>query len=292
MIWCGVTESCNKLVDDESEVKITRWKVKHEMVQPLSGQAIYVVLLRELKRYWRAKARVISSVAQSFFFLAIFGLGLGGFIGGFGGINYLSYMAPGVIGMGLLFGSVFSGVSVIFDRQFGFMKEMLVAPVNRTSIIIGKILGGATTATIQGIILMTVAGIMGAFTPSLAFMAGAFAAIGAMLLITAGFVGLGVAIGSTLNDFHAFQLLSTFVMWPMFMLSGMFFPIDVAPLPLQVAMLCDPMFYGVELLRWCLLGTGSPLLGPLGWLISLAVVAAFNALMVGLGTYLFSRAQI
>jgi ABC-2 type transport system permease protein len=291
-IWCGVTESCNKPVDGESEVKITKWKVKHEMVQPLSGQAIYVVLLRELKRYWRAKARVISSVAQSIFFLAIFGLGLGGFIGGFGGINYLSYMAPGVIGMGLLFGSVFSGVSVIFDRQFGFMKEMLVAPVSRTSIILGKILGGATTATIQGIILMAVAGVMGAFTPTLTFLVGAFAAIGAMLLITAGFVGLGVAIGSTLNDFHAFQLLSTFVMWPMFMLSGVFFPIDVSPLPLQVAMLCDPMFYGVELLRWCLLGAGSPLLGPLGWLISLGFVAIFNALMVGLGTYLFSRAQI
>jgi ABC-2 type transport system permease protein len=292
LIWCGVTESCNKPVEGELEVKITQWKVKHEMVQPLSGQAIYVVLLRELKRYWRAKARVISSVAQSIFFLAIFGLGLGGFIGGFGDVNYLSYMAPGVIGMGLLFGSVFSGVSVIFDRQFGFMKEMLVAPVSRTSIIVGKILGGATTATIQGIILMTIAGIMGAFTLSLTFLAGAFVAIGAMLLITSGFVGLGVAIGSTLNDFHAFQLLSTFVMWPMFMLSGVFFPIDVTPLPLQVAMLCDPMFYGVELLRWCLLGAGTPLLGSLGWLISLAVVISFDALMVSLGTYLFSRAQI
>ena len=112
------------------------------MVQPISGQAIYVVLLRELKRYWRAKARVISSVAQSIFFLAIFGLGLGNFVGEFGNVNYLSYMAPGVIGMGLLFGSVFSGVSIIFDRQFGFMKEMMVAPVSRTSIIIGKILGG------------------------------------------------------------------------------------------------------------------------------------------------------
>jgi ABC-2 type transport system permease protein len=262
------------------------------MVQPLSGQAIYVVLLRELKRYWRAKARVISSVAQSIFFLAIFGLGLGGFIGGFSGINYLSYMAPGVIGMGLLFGSVFSGVSIIFDRQFGFMKEMLVAPVSRTSIIIGKIIGGATTATIQGIILMIVAGVMGAFSLSLTFLIGAFTAIGAMLLITSGFVGLGVAIGSTLNDFHAFQLLSTFVMWPMFMLSGVFFPIDVAPVPLQVAMLCDPMFYGVELLRWCLLGNGSTILGPIGWLISLLLVVLFNALMVSLGTFLFSRAQI
>lgn len=262
------------------------------MVQPISVQAIYVVLLRELKRYWRAKARVISSVAQSFFFLAIFGLGLGNFIGNVGDVNYLSYMAPGVIGMGLLFGSVFSGVSIIFDRQFGFMKEMLVAPVSRTSLILGKIFGGATTATIQGIILLCVAAAMGAFVPSLVFVAGAVASIGAMLLITAGFVGLGVAIGSTLNDFHAFQLLSTFIMWPMFMLSGVFFPIDVAPLPLQVAMLCDPMFYGVELLRWCLLGTGTPLLGPFALPISLGVVVAFDILMILLGTYLFSKAQI
>ena len=262
------------------------------MVQPLSGQAIYVVLLRELKRYWRAKARIVSSVAQSFFFLAIFGLGLGGFIGGVGEVSYLSYLAPGIICMGLLFGSVFSGVSVIFDRQFGFMKEMLVAPVSRTSIILGKILGGAVTASIQGIILMAVAGIMGAFalTPALIF--GALAAIGVMLLITAGFVGLGVAIGSTLNDFHAFQLLSTFVIWPLFMLSGAFFPIDAVPLPLQVAMLFDPMFYGVELLRWCLLGAGTPMLGPFGWLISLGVLTSFNALMISIGTYLFSRAQV
>lgn len=267
------------------------------MVHPLSWQAIYVVLLRELKRYWRAKARVISSVAQSIFFLAIFGLGLnsfiGGFSGGFGGIDYLSYLAPGIIGMGLLFGSVFSGVSIIFDRQFGFMKEMLVAPVSRTSIIIGKILGGAATATIQGIILLVIAATMGAFNLSPAFVIGVIAGIGAMLLISSGFVGLGVAIGSTLNDFHAFQLLSTFVMWPMFMLSGVFFPIDVfLPLPLQVAMLCDPMFYGVELLRWCLLGGGTNLLGPVSWLISLGVVVGFDVLMIGLGTYLFSRAQI
>jgi len=279
-------------VDGGPEVEISEWKVNREMVQPLSGQAIYVVLLRELKHYWRAKARIISSVAQSFFFLAVFGLGIGSFVGGFGSINYLSYMAPGVIGMGLLFGSVFSGVSVIFDRQFGFMKEMLVAPVSRTSIILGKILGGAVTASIQGIILMAVAGIMGAFTPTITLVAGALAAVGVMLLITAGFVGLGVAIGSTLNDFHAFQLLSTFVIWPLFMLSGVFFPIDVVPLPLQVAMLFDPMFYGVELLRWCLLGAGTPLLGPLGWLISLGVLIGFNALMIGVGTYLFSRAQV
>ncbi|MFQ6065549.1 MAG: ABC transporter permease [Candidatus Bathyarchaeia archaeon] len=265
------------------------------MVQPLSGQAVYVILLRELKRYWRAKARIISSLAQSFFFLAIFGLGLGGFvgrIGAFGGVNYLSYLAPGVIGMGLLFGSVFSGVSVIFDRQFGFMKEMLVAPVSRTSIVLGKILGGAVTASIQGIILMAVAGLMGAFTPTPALAAGGLLAVGVMLLITAGFVGLGVAIGSVLTDFHAFQLLTTFVMWPLFMLSGVFFPIDVVPVPLQVAMLFDPLFYGVELLRWCLLGAGTYLLGPFGWVIALGALVGFTVSMVGIGAYLFSRAEV
>ncbi len=262
------------------------------MPQPLSGQAIYVVLLRELIRYWRAKARIISSVAQSFFFLVVFGLGLGGFIGGVGEVSYLAYLAPGIIGMGLLFGSVFSGVSVIFDRQFGFMKEMLVAPVSRTSIILGKIFGGAVTASIQGIILLAVAGVMGAFTPTPFLVLGVVASIGVMLLLATGFVGLGVAIGSTLNDFHAFQLLSTFVIWPLFMLSGVFFPIDAVPQPLQVAMLFDPMFYGVELLRWCLLGAGTPLLGPLGWLISLGVLVSFNMIMIGVGTFLFSRAQV
>lgn len=262
------------------------------MVQPLSGQAIYVVLLRELIRYWRAKARIISSVAQSFFFLIVFGLGVGGFIGGVGSISYLSYLAPGIIGMGLIFGSVFSGVSVIFDRQFGFMKEMLIAPVSRTSIVLGKILGGALTASIQGVILMVVAAAMGAFAPSFMLVVGATAAIGVMLLITAGFVGLGVALGSMLKDFHAFQLLSTFVIWPLFMLSGVFFPIDVVPAPLQAAMLLDPMFYGVELLRWCLLGTGSPLLGPFGWLISIGVLVGFNALLIGIGTYIFARTQV
>jgi ABC-2 type transport system permease protein len=262
------------------------------MVQPLSGQAIYVVLLRELKRYWRAKSRIIASVAQSFFFLAIFGLGIGGFIGSIGELSYLSYLAPGIIGMGLLFGSIFTGISVLFDRQFGFMKEMLVAPVSRTSIIIGKILGGAVTATIQGVILMAVAGLMGAFTPSFLLVFGMMGAVIVMLLITAGFVGLGVAIGSALTDFHAFQLLTTFVMWPLFMLSGVFFPIDVAPLPLQIAMFCDPMFYGVELLRWCLTGTGTVLLGPLGWIIDLIVLLSFTAVMVFFGTLLFSRAQV
>ncbi|MCK5628429.1 ABC transporter permease [Candidatus Bathyarchaeota archaeon] len=261
-------------------------------MQTLSWQAVYVVLLRELKRYWRAKARIVSSVVQSVFFLAIFGLGLGGLIGGIGDISYLSYLAPGIIGMSLLFASVFSGVSVIFDRQFGFMKEMLVAPVSRTSIILGRIFGGAVTASLQGIMIMIVAGFMGAFEPSLALALGAVAAVGVMFLITSGFVGLGVAIGSSLNDFHAFQLLSTFVIWPIFMLSGVFFPIDTVPAPLQIVMLANPLFHGVELLRWCLLGVGTPLLGPFGWMINLGVLAVFNVLMIILGAFLFSRAQV
>ncbi len=260
-------------------------------MQPISGQAIYVVLLRELKRFWRAKARIIASIAQSFFFLIILGFGIGGLFGGALGGSYLSYIAPGIIAMSLLFASVFSGVSVIFDRQFGFFKEMLVAPVSRTSIITGKILGGAVTASIQGILILVVSTILGAFLIDLRFALGISVAIAVMLLITAGFVGLGVAIGSALTDFHAFQLITTFVMWPLFMLSGVFFPIDSAPLVLQIVMLGDPLFYGVELLRFCLIGYVTPILGPFGPLIALMVLGGFSLVMIALGTYLFSRAE-
>ncbi|MFX1475440.1 MAG: ABC transporter permease [Promethearchaeota archaeon] len=280
------------------------------MVQPISGQAIYVVLMREIKRYWRAKARIISSIAQSFFFLLFFGMGVGSMFSGgsFGPGGYLGYIAPGIIGMGLLFGSVFSGVSVIFDRQFGFMKEMLVAPVSRTSIIIGKILGGALTASIQGVILLGVSTLIGAFSfvPLPLFVIGVLLSIGVMILITAGFVGLGVAIGSSLNDFHAFQLLVTFVIWPLFMLSGVFFPFTGAPSWLQIAMLCDPMFYGVEAMRVCLgspvsldlitIFSGIPVIGPVlvmvPWLVPILVLVLFTSIMVAIGTFLFSRAQV
>jgi ABC-2 type transport system permease protein len=262
------------------------------MVQPLHGQAIYVIFLRELKRFWRAKGRMISLLAQGFFFLAVFGLGLGRFVGRFGGVNYLSYVSPGVIGMAILFASVLSGVSVIFDRQFGFMKEMLIAPVSRTSIVLGKILGSGVTASLHGLVLMLIAGLIGAFPPTLALVGGVPSAIGVMFLIAAGFVGLGVAIGSVLNDIHSFQSLATFIIWPLFVLSGAFFPIDASPFWLQVAMFCDPLFYGVELLRWCLLGTITPLLGPFGWLIALGVLVGFTVMIVGIGTYLFSHVEV
>jgi len=248
------------------------------------------VLLRELKRFARARSRIIGSIVQSFMFLGIFALGLGRSFGGITGA--LSFLAPGIIGMALLFGSIFTGVSVVFDRQFGFMKEILVAPVSRTSIILGKILGGAITAAIQGVMLMAVSALMGAFVPSLMLAVGAALAFGVMLLVSAGFVGIGVAIGSALNDFHAFQLISTFLMWPLFLLSGVFFPIEAVPAGMQIAMLCDPMFYGVDLLRWCLIGLGSSILGPLGWLIDLGAITGFTALMVIIGTALFSRAQV
>ncbi len=260
-------------------------------MEPISGQAIYVVLLRELKRFWRAKPRLIASIAQSFFFLLILGFGIGGLFGGALGGSYLTYIAPGIIAMSLLFASVFSGVSVIFDRQFGFFKEMLVAPVSRTSIISGKIFGGALTASIQGFLILVISTLLGAYVIDFRFALGVFGAVGVMLLITAGFVGLGVAIGSALTDFHAFQLITTFVMWPLFMLSGVFFPIETAPLPLQIVMLGDPLFYGVELLRFCLVGTITPILGPFGLFIALGVIVGFTLAMIAVGTVLFARAE-
>jgi ABC-2 type transport system permease protein len=237
---------------------------------------------------------MIALLAQGFFFLAVFGLGLGHFIGRFAGtsVDYLSYITPGVIGMVLLTASLLSGVSVIFDRQFGFLKEMLVAPVSRTSIVLGKILGSSVTASLHGLVLLLVAGLFGAFQLTPALIVGVPLAFVVMLIIAAGFVGVGITIGSVLNDFHSFQLISTFIMWPLSALSGLFFSIDASPFPLQIAMLCDPLFYGVELLRWCLLGNITPLLGSFGWLICFGVLSGFISLIAVIGAYLFSRVQV
>ncbi|MFX1343258.1 MAG: ABC transporter permease, partial [Promethearchaeota archaeon] len=165
------------------------------------------------------------------------------------------------------------------------------APVSRTSIISGKIFGGALTASIQGFLILIISTLLGAYMLDYRFALGVFGAVGVMLLITAGFVGLGVAIGSALTDFHAFQLITTFVMWPLFMLSGVFFPIDTAPLPLQIVMLFDPLFYGVELLRFCLVGYITPILGPFGILLALGVIVGFTLAMIAVGTILFARAE-
>ena len=244
--------------------------------------AIYALWKRELIRFFRSKSRLVGSLGMPFFFLAILGTGLNSafFIGGEG--NYLQFLAPGIIGMVLMFGSIFSGVIVIMDRQFGFLKETLVAPVSRLSIVTGKALGGATTAVIQGILIMVIALLLGVQLQ----LANIVLLLFFMFLISTMFVSLGIAIASRMEDMHGFQLIMNFLIMPFFFLSGAFFPLSTAPELLRTLSLFDPLTYAVEGLRYLLTSSSEMAFG-----LSLTVVLGLTAGFMVLAMYMFNRIE-
>src|SRR5579884_2443916 len=166
--------------------------------------ALYILWLRELKRYFRSRARMIGSLGQPLLFLLALGFGLGPVFQRAGAGNYFQFLAPGVISMSILFTAIFSGIQVIWDRQFGFLKETLVAPVPRFSIMLGKTLGGATVATIQGCVVFLLSLVVGFRPYSLIELP---IALLVMLLIAILFTGVGVTVASVLQDINGFQLI-------------------------------------------------------------------------------------
>lgn len=213
--------------------------------------AIYILWLRQLKRYLRSKARMIGSLGQPLLFLVALGFGFGPIYQKAGGGSYLEFLAPGVICMGVLFTAVFSGIEVIWDRQFGFLKETLVAPVSRFRIMLGRTFGGATVATIQGLIVLMLSIVVG-FRP-VSWLAIPLAIV-FIFLIALLFTALGTAIASVLEDMQGFQLIMNFLVMPLFFLSGSIFPLDSAPRALAIVARFDPLSYGVDALRGVLIG--------------------------------------
>ncbi|MFH0737647.1 MAG: ABC transporter permease [Candidatus Micrarchaeota archaeon] len=243
--------------------------------------AIYHIWKRELIRFGRSKSRMLASLGMPFFFLAVMGTGLGSVVDIAGG-SYLDFMAPGILAMVILFGSVFPGVMVIIDRQFGFLKETLAAPVDRKSIVIGKAFGGATTAVIQGLLMLGVAMALGAHVET----ADILPLIGLMFVISTIFVALGIAIASTMEDMHGFQLVMNILVMPMFFLSGAMFPLDSAPAAMRWIAYFNPMTYVVDLFRLLLSGhSGMPVM------MSAGVIGAFGIATFAIATYLFGRIE-
>jgi ABC-2 type transport system permease protein len=207
--------------------------------------SLYILWLRQIKRYLRSPARIVGSLGQPLLFLVALGFGFGPIFQKAGGGDYLQFLVPGVIAMSILFTSVFTGVEIIWDRQFGFLKEMLVAPVSRLTIMVGRTLGGATIAMFQGCVVLLLATIFGfRFNPIMIVPALLF-----MLLIALLFTALGTAIGSVLEDMQGFQLIMNFLLMPLFFLSGALFPLNGLPEALTVVASVDPLSYGVDGLR-------------------------------------------
>ena len=179
-------------------------------------EVIYIMWLRQLKRYWRSRARMIGSIGQPLLFLVALGFGFGNIFQKAGQGNYIEFLAPGIIAMSILFTAMFSGIEVIWDRQFGFLKETLVAPVSRAKIMIGRTLGGATVSFLQGLFVLILSLLIG-FKFNII---GLPLAIVFMLLIALLFTAFGTAIASVLEDMQAFPLIINFIIMPLFFLSG------------------------------------------------------------------------
>lgn len=259
---------------------------------------ITTMWIREMKRFFRAKSRVVGNLAMPFFFLVLLGGGFSSLVnmGSAGGAasatgsagsysgGYMGYIAPGIIGMILLFSSMFAGISVLWDRQFGFLKEVLVAPVSRISIMIGKTLGSVTTAILQAFIILAALLVFGLVSPSVV---GFLMSLVFMFLISASFVALGIAFASRMSDAHGFQLVMNFLIMPVFFLSGALFPLSGLPAWLGTASMADPLTYGVDGLR-----------GSLGGISYFPIWMDFSVLFVlwivitVIGAHLFRKSSI
>lgn len=265
-------------------------------------RAIYIIWYRDMLRFRRDKARLVASLAQPLLYLLIFGTGLssalggagGGFggsasAGGAGGLSYTQFIFPGIIGMAVLFSAIFGAMSIVWDREFGFLKEVLVAPIDRSAVAIGKALGGATQAMVQGLVLLVLAPLIGIdLTIGMVL-----ALIPLTFVLAFSLSSLGVAIASRMRSMQGFQMIMTFLMMPMFFLSGALFPLQGLPTWMNVLTRLDPAAYGMDPLRRVVLSTALPpeVVDGMGLTlfgsvipvpVEVAILLGFGALMLGI----------
>jgi ABC-2 type transport system permease protein len=227
-------------------------------------RAIYIIWYRDILRFWRDRTRLAASFAQPLLYLLIFGTGLssalsgaGGFggAGGQAGFSYTQFIFPGIMGMSVLFSSMFAAVSIVWDREFGFLKEVLVAPIDRSAVAIGKALGGATQAMLQGLILLLLAPFVGVKLTVMSVLT----LIPLVFVLAFALSAMGVAIASRMRSMQGFQMVMNFLVMPMFFLSGALFPLSGLPGWMTVLTRIDPAAYGIDPLRRVLLeGAGMP----------------------------------
>ncbi len=244
--------------------------------------AVYILWLRDLKHYWYDKSRIIASLGQPILFLFVLGTALSPSFNGPAGTNFTEFIFPGIICMTVLFTAIFSAVSIVWEREFGFLKEVLVAPISRWAIVIGKAIGGSSVAVIQGTIMLCLAPLVGVKLSLLCIPA----ILLAMFLIALTMSALGIAIAARMKEMEGFQMIVNFIIMPIFFISGALFPADNLPFWLSVLNRIDPLTYGVDLLRGIMLGVH-----VFPYYIDIAVISAFCFVMMAIAVIEFNIAE-
>ena len=246
----------------------------------LDPEAVWMIWQRDLVRFSRQPARLYGTIIRSVVWLFALGLGLRQSFVPVSGMNYTQFLFPGVIAMALIFASLQSAISVIWDREFGFLKEVMVAPIPRSAILLGKALGGASTATLQGIVVLVFAPLAGVPMSAVSVQA----AVALMFLTSVAMTSLGLVIAVRMTDFEGFGSIQNMVVMPMFLLSGAMFPTIGLPMWLEALLIANPLSYGVHAVRGVLLDyyTHPPIL-------DVAVLGSFSLAMLSIAYWLLQR---
>lgn len=251
----------------------------------LSWRGIYVIVMREFKRFLRQRGRILVAFARPLIWLFIVGSGFTKLIDVSAGTQYIQFILPGIVGMTILFTSIFSTISVVWDREFGFLREMLVAPVSRVTIVFGKILAGTTLAVIQGTALLFIAPLLGLDVGVADFVW----MIALMAAVAIAITSMGLLIASFLTSLEGFNVIMNFIVLPMFFLSGALYPLDSLPWPFQLVTYINPLSYGVDSFKHVLLPGEGRLAAELPLYADVLFITVFSVVMITASSIVFER---
>jgi len=249
-------------------------------------RAIYVIVSREFKKFIRERSRLVASVARPLLWLFIVGSGMSRLVPGGTGVPYTQFIFPGIIGMTILFSSVFSSISIIWDKEFGFMKEILVAPVSRLSIVLGKALSGTVVSTIQAVVILALFPLLGFKLGLLQIAAAVFVCASLSFCISA----FGIVLASFYDSYESFSVIMNFIIMPMFFLSGAMYPVKLLPEILRIMAKINPLTYGIDAIKYILLPADTGSMGPdFSIITSIAVILITSILFVLVSAKAFER---
>jgi ABC-2 type transport system permease protein len=252
----------------------------------IQWRPVYVICLREFKKFFREKSRLLGTLARPVLWLFVVGNGMNSLIRPQAGFSYLQFIFPGMIGMTILFSSIFSSISIVWDREFGFMKEMLVAPISRLSIVIGKALSGTLLSVAQAIIILILTPFLGIHLTLMQFIE----VTAVSILVSFCITSMGILIAARLTSFDGFNIIMNFLVMPMFFLSGAMYPVSSMPPALRHLTHINPLTYGIDAFKHVLLKNGTPPLGPeFPLALDILIVTAVSVVMLTLAALSFRR---
>jgi len=248
--------------------------------------AVYVIVAREFKKFIREKSRLISTIARPLIWLFLVGAGIGRLVKPTDGVSYTQFMFPGILGMTVLFSAIFSSISIIWDKEFGFMKEILVAPISRLSIVVGKALSGTVVSTIQALIILLFIPIVG-LRPSFSEILAAMVVCALIAFVISAF---GIVLASFYESYESFSVIMNFIVMPMFFLSGAMYPVKLLPKALKIVSFANPLTYGVDAIKHMLTPLKEGPLSPdLPLALDIFVMVSMATVFISLGGRFFER---